>query len=113
MTKETAEGLQGKINGARVFAGSYAYCQKQGIDCGMYELEAKRLARHGSDVLFVGVKAENSGGTCLGLVLVVAGSVTLLSKPIWPGSNRGVRWHRSRFDKRGRPSSHSLLSIRR
>ncbi|MBU7316295.1 hypothetical protein [Paenibacillus oleatilyticus] len=48
----------------------------------MYELEAKRLARHGSDVLFFGVKAENNGGTCLGLVLAVAGSVTLLSKPI-------------------------------
>ncbi|MBU7316296.1 hypothetical protein [Paenibacillus oleatilyticus] len=30
LTKETTEGLQGKINGACVFAGSYAYCQKQG-----------------------------------------------------------------------------------
>lgn len=66
--EESEEGLQGKINGARVFAGSYAYCQKQGIDCEMYELEAKRLARHGSDVLFVGVKAESSGGTCIGLL---------------------------------------------
>ncbi|KZE80355.1 HAD family hydrolase [Paenibacillus elgii] len=66
--EESAEGVQGKISGSRVFAGSYAYCQEQGIDCGMYELEAKRLARQGSDVLFIGVKAESSGGTCIGLL---------------------------------------------
>lgn len=66
--EEEEQGIRGKINDLRVVIGNCRYLQEHGMDCDSYELKAKRLARKGHDVLFVG-QQRNAGGECLGLIV--------------------------------------------
>ncbi|TDF93063.1 HAD family hydrolase [Paenibacillus piri] len=65
--EEEEQGIRGKISDSQILLGSCKYLQEHGIDCGSYELKAKRLTRKGYDVLFAG-KQGNMNGGCLGLI---------------------------------------------
>ncbi|MFD0693952.1 HAD-IC family P-type ATPase [Paenibacillus sp. GCM10027628] len=66
--EEEEQGIQGKINDARVLLGSMQYLEQHGIDCTSFELKAKRLIKKGSSVLFIGKQGTRSG-ECLGLIV--------------------------------------------
>ncbi|NOV04339.1 cation-translocating P-type ATPase [Paenibacillus planticolens] len=66
--EEDAHGIKGKINDSLILLGSFKYLEDHGIDCTAYELQAKRLIKKGSSVLYVGKQGFKSG-ECLGLIV--------------------------------------------
>ncbi|KIL41264.1 HAD family hydrolase [Gordoniibacillus kamchatkensis] len=65
--EEEDGGIKGTIQNAVYSVGTMAYCQRAGIACESYYLEAKRLQKQGFDVLFV-AKHTNQGAVCQGLI---------------------------------------------
>jgi P-type Ca2+ transporter type 2C len=61
------DGVTGTVHNTSYSVGSQAYCQRHGISCENYDLEAKRLQKKGFDVLFA-AKHTNNEVFCHGLI---------------------------------------------